>query len=158
MRRVVVLPQPEGPSNEKNSPEGISRLMPATAVKSPNRFTRSTSWTCPPAMVAESSPDGPWPVKQDRRVLRTTWHHARMDELARPADPSKLEPGGPLDVLTARRATLPLLAGYLAFGQYWGVWVIVIYDFQRLHELSESRLGGLYMMLSTAAVVVMLLV
>jgi predicted MFS family arabinose efflux permease len=91
-------------------------------------------------------------------VLRTTWHHARMDELARPADPSKLEPGGPLDVLTARRATLPLLAGYLAFGQYWGVWVIVIYDFQRLHELSESRLGGLYMMLSTAAVVVMLLV
>ena len=43
IRSVVVLPQPEGPSSEKNSPGGMSRLMPATAVKSPNRFTRSTS-------------------------------------------------------------------------------------------------------------------
>lgn len=86
------------------------------------------------------------------------WHHARMDELARPARASNLEPDDPLDEKTARRATLPLLAGYLAFGQYWGVWVIVIYDFQRLHDLTESRLGVLYTMLSVAAVVIMLLV
>ena len=80
-----------------------------------------------------------------------------MDELARPAGNPKLEPEGSLDASAARRATLPLLAGYLAFGQFWGVWVIVVFDFQRFHDLSESRLGGLYMMLSTAAVGVMLL-
>src|SRR6476620_5367029 len=51
MRRVVVLPQPEGPRSEKNSPGGISRLIPATAVNSPKRFTRSTSWTSPPAIA-----------------------------------------------------------------------------------------------------------
>jgi fucose permease len=49
----------------------------------------------------------------------------------------------------------PLLAGYLAFGQYWGVWVILVFDFQRYHDLSESRLGGLYTMLSLTAVAVM---
>jgi MFS family permease len=50
----------------------------------------------------------------------------------------------------------PLLAGYLAFGQYWGVWVILVFDFQRYHDLSESRLGALYTMLSLTAVAVML--
>jgi cyanate permease len=80
-----------------------------------------------------------------------------MDELARPAGTPKLEPEGSLDASAARRATLPLLAGYLAFGQFWGVWVIVVFDFQRFHDLSESQLGGLYMMLSIAAVGVMLL-
>ena len=81
-----------------------------------------------------------------------------MDELARPADASNLEPDRPLDPAAARRATVPLLVAYLAFGQYWGVWVIVVFDFQGFHELSESRLGGLYTMLSLAAVAVMLLV
>ena len=52
---------------------------------------------------------------------------------------------------------VPLLAGYLAFGQYWGVWVILVFDFQRLHDLTESRLGGLYTMLSLTAVAVMLM-
>lgn len=78
-----------------------------------------------------------------------------MDELAprlSPA-PERLPASGPD---AARRATLPLLAGYLAFGQYWGVWVILVYDFQRFHDLSESRLGGLYTMLSLTAVAVML--
>ena len=81
-----------------------------------------------------------------------------MDELARPSGASKFEPNRSLDGPAGRRATLPLLAGYLAFGQYWGVWVIVVFDFQRFHDLSESRLGGLYAVLSTAAVAVMLLV
>ena len=79
-----------------------------------------------------------------------------MDELARPA--SSPEPGqtSALEPEAARRAMLPLLAGYLAFGQYWGVWVILVFDFQRYHDLSESRLGGLYTMLSLTAVAVML--
>ena len=80
-----------------------------------------------------------------------------MDELARPTDAPRSEPGASLDGDAGRRATIPLLAGYLAFGQYWGVWVIVVFDFQRFHDLSESRLGGLYTVLSTAAVAVMLL-
>src|SRR5205085_12025318 len=45
------LHAPDGPSREKSSPDGISRLMPATAVNSPKRFTRSTSWTSPPAIA-----------------------------------------------------------------------------------------------------------
>ena len=82
-----------------------------------------------------------------------------MDELARPpATPSTGDTTGALEPAAARRATIPLLAGYLAFGQYWGVWVILVFDFQRFHDLSESRLGGLYTMLSLTAVVVMLVV
>ena len=50
IRSVVVLPQPDGPRSEKNSPGATFRLMPSTAVKSPKRFTRSTSCTSPPAM------------------------------------------------------------------------------------------------------------
>jgi MFS family permease len=79
-----------------------------------------------------------------------------MDELARPPAPRETRPS--LDPGSARRATLPLLVGYLAFGQYWGVWVILVFDFQRFHDLTESRLGALYTMLSITAVVVMLLI
>lgn len=79
-----------------------------------------------------------------------------MDELARPPATSGRRLDRPLDAETARRATLPLLVGYLAFGQYWGVWVILVFDFQRFHGLTSSRLGALYMMLSLTAVVVML--
>ena len=42
IRSVVVLPEPDGPSIEKNSPSGTSRSMPATATTSPKRF--STAW------------------------------------------------------------------------------------------------------------------
>src|SRR4029079_10350883 len=36
IRRVVVFPQPEGPRSEKNSPPGMWRSMPSTAVSSSN--------------------------------------------------------------------------------------------------------------------------
>ncbi|HVF07404.1 MAG TPA: MFS transporter [Actinomycetota bacterium] len=81
-----------------------------------------------------------------------------MDELARPPDATSIGAARPLEPSVARRAVLPLLAGYLAFGQFWGVWVIVVYDFQRLHRLSESRLGAMYTVLSATAVAVMLVV
>jgi len=79
-----------------------------------------------------------------------------MDELGRP--PAAAGPGleRSLDPVAARRAMLPLLVGYLTFGQYWGVWVILVFDFQRFHGLTSSRLGALYMMLSLTAVAVML--
>src|SRR3989442_13689970 len=41
MLSVVVLPQPEGPTRIRNSPSRTSRLIPLTAVKLPNVFTRS---------------------------------------------------------------------------------------------------------------------
>jgi hypothetical protein len=55
-------------------------------------------------------------------------------------------------------AIAPLLAGYWAFGQYWGVWVILVFEYQRFHALPASRLGLLYTLLSVVAVVVMLVV
>ncbi len=38
IRRVVVLPHPDGPSMVKNSPSPISRSISLTATKSPNAF------------------------------------------------------------------------------------------------------------------------
>lgn len=56
-----------------------------------------------------------------------------------------------------REPVVPLLAGYWAFGQYWGVWVILVFEFQEHNRLSDSRLGILYTLLSLVAVGVMLL-
>ena len=53
---------------------------------------------------------------------------------------------------------LPLLAGYWSFGQYWGVWVILVFEYQRFHGFDDARLGLLYTCLSVVAVMVMLLV
>jgi fucose permease len=77
-----------------------------------------------------------------------------MDELRLPLRPEVAPETGSI----SSRATLPLLAGYWAFGQYWGVWVIIVFDFQRFHAIPESRLGFLYASLSLTAVLVMLLV
>src|SRR3712207_269321 len=43
MRRVVVLPQPEGPSNVRNSPWRTSREIPSTAWTSPKYLDTSRS-------------------------------------------------------------------------------------------------------------------
>ena len=45
IRNVVVLPEPDGPSIEKNSPSRTSRSRPATAMTSPQRFTTPSSRT-----------------------------------------------------------------------------------------------------------------
>jgi fucose permease len=57
-----------------------------------------------------------------------------------------------------RTKILPLLAGYWSFGQFWGVWVILVFEFQRHHGLSDSRLGALYALLSIVAIATMLVV
>src|SRR5437870_9960728 len=46
-RSVVVLPHPEGPSSEKNSPASTETSMPSTAVTSENLFVSWTSSTAP---------------------------------------------------------------------------------------------------------------
>jgi len=51
----------------------------------------------------------------------------------------------------------PLLAGYWAFGQYWGVWVILVFDFNRVHDLTFGQSGLLLTVLSASAVLVMAL-
>ena len=58
----------------------------------------------------------------------------------------------------ARTPILPLLAGYWSFGQYWGVWVILVFEFQKAHHISNPGLGLLYTLLSGTAIVVMLLI
>ncbi|MEA2551328.1 MAG: hypothetical protein QOE25_1097 [Actinomycetota bacterium] len=68
---------------------------------------------------------------------------------------SRAPDGGPAGPATP---ILPLLAGYWSFGQYWGVWVILVFEFQRAHGISDPKLGLLYTLLSATAVVVMLLV
>jgi len=55
-----------------------------------------------------------------------------------------------------RSRTVPLLAAYWSFGQFWGVWVILVLEFQRHHSLTDSHLGLLYSLLSMAAIVTML--
>jgi hypothetical protein len=54
----------------------------------------------------------------------------------------------------ARAAIAPLLAGYLAFGLYWGTWVILVFEFQRAHGFSDSSLGLHYAILSITSIAV----
>src|SRR6266550_2311827 len=147
IRRDVVFPHPEGPSREKNSPEGIWRLMPSTAVNSPKRFTRSTSWTSPPAMVGESIAQ---PSPGVNRTATAACNHARTME----APPSQPPRSVPIAEDEARRIPA-LLAGYWSFGQYWGTWVIVVVELNRHRGLSYGRNGVLLALLSIVAVLVM---
>src|SRR5262245_26739220 len=55
-----------------------------------------------------------------------------------------------------RRDILPLLAGYWSFGQFWGVWVILVFEFQRDRAISDAGLGLDYTLISITAVAVML--
>ena len=47
IRRVVVLPQPDGPSRAKKDPRGIVNVRSSTATKSPNRFVTLSSCRSP---------------------------------------------------------------------------------------------------------------
>jgi MFS family permease len=58
----------------------------------------------------------------------------------------------------ARREVSSLLAAYWSFGQFWGVWVILVLDFQTRHRLSDSRLALRYTLLSATAIVFMVFV
>jgi predicted MFS family arabinose efflux permease len=56
----------------------------------------------------------------------------------------------------AERRRIPaLLTGYWAFGQYWGLWVILVVRVQSEHGLSFGRMGLLLALLSLVAIVVM---
>src|SRR5262245_34208234 len=56
----------------------------------------------------------------------------------------------------AERRRIPaLLTGYWAFGQYWGLWVILVVRIQSDHGLSFGRMGLLLALLSLVAIIVM---
>jgi predicted MFS family arabinose efflux permease len=59
--------------------------------------------------------------------------------------------------ISFRGDILPLLAGYWSFGQFWGVWVILVFELQADRDISDTRLGIDYTIISIAAVAVMLL-
>jgi Major Facilitator Superfamily len=73
---------------------------------------------------------------------------------------SRSDPAGstPADGETGRlrREIAPLLVGYWSFGQYWGVWVILVLEFLAHYGLSESRIGLDYTVLSITSVAVMI--
>ena len=71
-----------------------------------------------------------------------------MDPDPRPAIPAH-------DEGTEARRIPALLAGYWSFGQYWGVWVILVAELNRDHDLSYGHEGLLLALLSIVAVVVM---
>jgi Major Facilitator Superfamily len=56
-----------------------------------------------------------------------------------------------------RKEVAPLLAGYWAFGQYWGMWAILVSEFLVHHHLSESRIGVDYTILAVTSILVMVL-
>jgi fucose permease len=69
--------------------------------------------------------------------------------------PATIDPDARRDARAeARRIPAPL-AGYWSFGQYWGVWVILVAELNRDHGLSYGREGVLLALLSIVAVVTM---
>jgi predicted MFS family arabinose efflux permease len=56
---------------------------------------------------------------------------------------------------TERRRVPALLTGYWAFGQYWGIWVILVVQLQSHHDLTYGEMGLLLALLSGIAMTVM---
>jgi hypothetical protein len=71
------------------------------------------------------------------------------------ADPPQATPA--LEARAEAKRIPALLAGYWSFGQYWGVWVILVAELNRDHGLSYGHEGLLLALLSIVAVVVMAL-
>jgi MFS family permease len=62
----------------------------------------------------------------------------------------------PVDVRARERRRVPaLLSGYWAFGQYWGIWVILVVELQAHNDLSYGEMGLLLALLSGVAITVM---
>src|SRR5438067_10620441 len=90
-RKVVVLPQPDGPSREKNSPLATVRSMLSTAI-SLNLLVSPDSSILPPATApppvlrtALSCPRGRLPVESElpgrephRKIVRALRRHHRV--------------------------------------------------------------------------------
>src|SRR6185369_5237377 len=58
MRKVVVLPQPDGPSMTKKAPSATLKLEPLTAVKAPKVFCRLVTVISAMALLRKLRGDG----------------------------------------------------------------------------------------------------
>jgi predicted MFS family arabinose efflux permease len=67
----------------------------------------------------------------------------------------RASPSPRTDPRDERRRVPALLTGYWAFGQYWGIWVILVVEIQATHDLSYGEMGLLLALLSAVAMLVM---
>ena len=129
IRRVVVLPQPDGPRREKNSPSSTSRSMWSTAIASPKRLTTSTRRTSTAGTVLRNSwsagcrsrRGGDGRSQQERRgrparpPACTGWADRRSPRMGcqRPGQPAEFATESPIPVrisslwITPRRGVQP---------------------------------------------------
>src|SRR5215831_13762107 len=103
IRMVVVLPQPDGPSREKNSPSRMSRSIPATAVITSPRAWNSL--TTPDSSMAGRAADSP---------ARPRVAAALADALLLDAVPADAVPAGDAPVPVSARAgtCLSVISGW----------------------------------------------
>src|SRR5699024_8950210 len=86
-RRLVVFPQPEGPTREKNSFSPMLNDTPSTAVKSPNTFlscSTATDSDTDSSYTLISSPDSHWVI---RYMMMIIGRMPTASALARPGNP-----------------------------------------------------------------------
>jgi hypothetical protein len=95
MRKVVVLPHPDGPRRAKNDPLGTVSVRSSTATKSPKRFVTLVSWrSLPPAAVFVASVTGQPPVTWSNRPsyfrVSASFSGLKLWKLARSASVGKI--------------------------------------------------------------------
>src|SRR5689334_5628655 len=90
MRRTVVLPQPDGPRREKNSPRRMSSETPSTAATSPKRLVTPRIET-EGAVIAALL----WPERSRRLFLFVIPRGAATrDPFLSGGEPQKRDPSG----------------------------------------------------------------
>src|SRR4051795_6921878 len=77
MRSVVVLPQPDGPSRQKNSPSAMVKLVPRTAAKPPNCLNRVSIRISAMTSVRKLGDDGEHHDPGERGDERISVEHQR---------------------------------------------------------------------------------
>ena len=110
IRRVVVLPQPDGPSRLKNSPVWTSRLMWSTTTASPYRLTTSTSLTSTVATFdSDSCEDGQRRTARDSDGARIwSWRHECQGRETRSVTAGSLRDSSSSDRVDRRNPSTPL--------------------------------------------------
>jgi fucose permease len=78
--------------------------------------------------------------------------------MMRPMGERRRLPVETVDLAGSRKAVRALLAGYWSFGQFWGVWVILVFEFQRAHGVTDAGIGLDYALIAIVALGVMLLI
>src|SRR6476659_4579991 len=106
IRRHVVLPDPDGPSIEKNSPSRTSRSTPSTATTSPKRLVTPSSRTAMPSGAAAvgASGTGAASANESPRLGRVMVaqsdggspgpQHAGAQRASQPGAPNRQGPNG----------------------------------------------------------------